>query len=101
MGMFNVREVRLWSGEAPCTQGTMGQHEAADPHRPCLTAGHWPVGVGAGDRHRLVGRAQATAIGSGGAGRVAHASSSGLSQGTHARDDDPISHAFRRPSCLG
>ena len=79
----------------------MGQQEAAEPYRRCLAAGHCPVGVGEGDRHRLVVSAQATEILSGGAGRVAHASSSVLSQGTHARDEDPISHSLRRSSFLG
>ena len=59
------------------------------------------MGVGEGGRPRLVGRVQARESLSGGAGRVAHALSSAISQWTQAREKGHSALAFRRPSFLG
>ena len=63
--------------------------------------GYGPVGVGEGGRRLLVLRAQATESLSGRAGRVAHALSSALSQGTHTGDAGHRSRSLRRPSFIG
>ena len=83
MWMCNVREVWLRHREAPWRQVAMWEQEAADRYGQRLAVGYGPVGVGEGGRRRLGLRAPATESRSGSAGRVVHALSSALCQGTH------------------